>query len=85
MAVCRTTETGAGVTWAQFLAEWAEAKQTLARVDSAKQTLALADSVADRMAEMLVGRTNKCRPDLCRALKKELRDFDMTTGKWKKK
>lgn len=59
-------------------------------VSDAKEQLAAADDVAYLMAVLLVGRLRKIQmpgnygaTDTLRKLKKELRDFDMTTGKWK--
>lgn len=39
---------------------------------------------ANAMAELLRGRLRSVQPSLLRALKRELRDFNMTTGKWEK-
>ena len=45
-----------------------------------------ADENATAMARMLVGRLQRINSaEVLRKLKKELRDFDMTTGKWRSK
>lgn len=55
-----------------------------AAVRQAADTLRAADSVATDLAWMLRGRLRKVQNrDSLRALKRELRDFDMTTGEWK--
>ena len=58
-------------------------------VSSAERTLRYADMAATKMAKMLVGRLRKVNAilysgsDVLIALKKELRDFNCTTRKWK--
>ena len=65
-------------------------------VKEAETTMRAADRMAVDMAAMLVGRlqavNNKSyhpsisdwqRTDILRALKRELKNFDATTGKWK--
>jgi len=53
-------------------------------VRDAKQTLLAADNVAGDLAWLLCGRLRRVASiHTLRALKKELRNFDMTTGKWK--
>lgn len=39
---------------------------------------------ASAMARFLAGRLRSADPSDLRALKRELRDFDMTTGRWKR-
>ena len=50
---------------------------------SARHTMNQADSVANSMANMLVGRLNKCSGNTLEKLKRELRDFNIQTHKWK--
>lgn len=50
----------------------------------AKAQLDAADEVASQLAAMLCGRLRKVHSSYARALKRELRDFDMTTGRWKR-
>jgi len=59
-------------------------------VSNAEEQLKAADAAALSMAQLLVGRLRHVqRPGYyggtraLRELKKELRDFDMTTGEWK--
>lgn len=55
-------------------------------VAQAKTVMDAADSVATEMARILCGSGRLRRvsnPDLLRTLKRQLRDFDMTTGRWK--
>lgn len=55
-----------------------------AAVALANTQLAAADEVAVNMAGLLVGRLRKVyREDHLRALKRELADFNIQTGKWK--
>ena len=57
---------------------------TRAAVNQAMATLRAADEVAGDMAYLLKGRLRKVsNADTLKALKRELRDFDMHTGKWK--
>lgn len=52
-------------------------------VRAAKTQLDAADSIANSMAGLLVGRLRHVyTPEHLKALKKELRGFNMTTGKW---
>lgn len=56
-----------------------------AAMNEAEERIRAADSVSTQMAQMLRGRLRKVKyPHLLRDLKRELRDFDMTTGRWKK-
>jgi hypothetical protein len=59
-------------------------------VSNAESQLQAADSAALSMAQLLVGRLRHVQSSghwagtsALRKLKKELRDFDMTTGEWK--
>jgi hypothetical protein len=53
-------------------------------VSLAKDTLRAADNAANDMAILLRGRLRQVNNrDALRKLKRELRDFDMTTGQWK--
>lgn len=50
----------------------------------ARASLEAADTIADGIANLLIGRLRKVRSGLVlRALKKELANYDMTTGRWK--
>lgn len=58
-----------------------EAAQVL---KAARLSAEAADSIADGVASLLVGRLRKVRSGTAlRALKKELANYDMTTGRWK--
>jgi len=60
---------------------WAEMTDAVAE---AKTTIAIAGSIAADMGRILCGKLRTCDAgDLC-DLKRELRGFNMTTGKWKK-
>ena len=50
---------------------------------TARATMDQADSVANSMAGMLVGRLHKCSGYTLAKLKRELRDFNIQTHKWK--
>lgn len=53
-------------------------------VQEAEATMRAADSVALSMVRLLVGRLRKCGNNyLLGHLKRELRDFNMTTNTWK--
>jgi hypothetical protein len=54
-----------------------------AAVSEAKQTLHAADDVAKSMAGLLRGRLRHCYYSDLVALKKELKGFNMHTGRWK--
>jgi hypothetical protein len=57
-----------------------------AAVQAAEYQLRAADEAALAMASMLRGRLRKVDSKYAlSALKKELRDFDMTTGRWRDK
>lgn len=53
-------------------------------VAEARSTMAAADTVADGMADLLCGRLRHVSPYRLEKLKRELRDFNMHTGQWKK-
>ena len=67
------------------MSKWHEMK---AAVQEAEHTFRAADSISKDMAELLIGRLRKVSNSyvgndaLCK-LKRELRDFNMTTGEWK--
>lgn len=52
-------------------------------IDSAKAKLAAADQTANRMAAIIRGRLRHCNYGVLCDLKKELKDFNMSTGNWK--
>lgn len=55
-----------------------------AAVEEAREQLRAADSVAYNMAHLLRGRLRKVEDRyVLAALKRELHDFNATTGKWK--
>ncbi len=56
-------------------------------VCEAQQTLNLADDHVRSMAKMVIGRLQQAdvRNSVLTALKKELRDYNIHTGKWKKR
>lgn len=58
-----------------------------ASVDEAKMMLRAVDSQVETMAELLCGRLRLLKSfrgvDALRTLKRELRDFNGTTGKWR--
>lgn len=59
--------------------------ETRSAVRNAKAQLEAADEVAGTMAGLLVGRLTKVwSVDTLAALKRELRDFNIHTGKWNK-
>jgi hypothetical protein len=49
----------------------------------AEQTLDAARSVASQMASMLVGKLRQCSESDLARLKRELRDFNIHTGRWR--
>lgn len=52
--------------------------------EEAKRTMAQADEASTDMARMLVGRLRKVNSSIAlKALKAELKDFDMRTERWK--
>lgn len=54
-------------------------------VRESRQIFNAVDAVTSEMADLLAGRLRKVRDiSALRAMKKELRDFDMTTGTWKR-
>lgn len=54
-------------------------------VAEATHTLQAADGVAARMGEILVGRLRHCGLYTLKQLKRELRDFNIHTGEWRKR
>ncbi len=52
-------------------------------INEAEATFRSADSCATQLARALKGRLRQVSPWLVRELKKELRDFNMHTEKWK--
>ena len=54
-----------------------------AAVEDAEKTLGFADMAADKVASQLVGRLRHVDNETLRALKRELRLFNMNTGEWK--
>ena len=49
----------------------------------AETTMKLGNGVANNMSRMLRGRLRHCDSAYLRALKREIRDFNMATGAWK--
>jgi hypothetical protein len=61
---------------------WREMRKVISK---AKQIQEAADDSAASMARILNGRLRQVGDrDVLRHLKRELRDFDMVTGRWKK-
>lgn len=58
-----------------------------AAVKDAERTMRLADIATDSLVQLVVGRLRKVTSwrghDALKSLKKELRDYNMGTGKWK--
>ncbi len=52
-------------------------------VAEANQTMRAADDQANAMAGILRGRLRNCSEWNLKALKRELRDFNIKTGRWK--
>ena len=52
-------------------------------VSDAEGTLRAADAQAERMAGLLIGRLRKISAWRLKQLKRELREFNIQTGKWK--
>ena len=52
-------------------------------IRDAKETIENADKVAASIAPILRGRLRRCSPSDVAALKRELRDFNLTTHRWK--
>lgn len=53
-------------------------------LDEAQARFRAADDAADRIARMLIGRLSKVNSvSALSSLKRELRDFNIHTGKWK--
>ncbi len=55
-----------------------------AAIEDAEYTLCAADVMAETMARILQGRLRKVKNyHVLRALKRELKNYDMRTGEWK--
>lgn len=54
-----------------------------AAMSEARQTMRAADNQANAMADMLDGRLRKVNPRYLAKLKKQLKDFNAHTGRWK--
>lgn len=54
-----------------------------AAIAQAKSVSSAADQMTRELAGIMRGRLRQCRPDDLVRLKRELRDFNMHTGKWK--
>lgn len=52
-------------------------------VEDAKATLERADWIANKTVKMLEGRLQSVSPYFLKRIKRELRDFNITTGLWK--
>ena len=54
-------------------------------IEDARQTITNGDSHINKMASIIEGRLKSCKVSsgTLRKLKRELRDFNMITGKWK--
>lgn len=52
-------------------------------IDDARRTLEHADQLAQQLARLLQGRLRKVHSWTLKGLKRELRDFNMHTGKWR--
>lgn len=53
-------------------------------VQESKEIMRAADVVAGDAARLIVGRLRHCSSGTLEQLKRELRDFNMQTGQWKK-
>lgn len=54
-----------------------------AAAESARVTLRYADRMVEKLGWMMCGRLHTLDAHTLRELKRELRNFDMTTGRWK--
>lgn len=61
---------------------WAELSRAIAETREMDRA---AGQYANAMAELLRGRLHRVDTSTLRALKRELRGFNMTTGQWEKK
>lgn len=52
-------------------------------ISEANYVLKYADKVAAQIGRLLIGRLKHCSNHTLKALKKELRDYNMHTGEWK--
>ena len=59
--------------WDEFWIAWKDAKDTIR----------MADAVASQIGTVLVGRLKQCDCGVLCALKRELRDFNIGTRKWR--
>ena len=59
--------------------KWDEMMEALRE---AENTIIAADSIANGMARMLCSRLRNINPDHAANLKRELRNFNIHTGKW---
>jgi hypothetical protein len=57
--------------------------EMIGAIEDAEITLRSADNVAKRLARVLPGRLRHCDAYTLKRLKRELRDFNITTGEWK--
>jgi len=60
--------------------KWDEMREAYVEAEG---TVRAADGIVNSMAKMLIGRLRKANPSLCVALKRELRDFNISTKRWK--
>jgi hypothetical protein len=49
----------------------------------AEETVRSADAIINAMARMLCGRLGKVSPGYLKSIKRELKDFNIQTGRWK--
>jgi hypothetical protein len=54
-------------------------------LSEASETMRAADSYAWNAARLIVGRLRHVNPGILREMKRELRDFNMVTGRWETK
>ncbi len=59
---------------------WIEARQA---IQDARNTMSSADGIANDCADILEGRLRRVNQYKLARLKRELRDFNIHTGKWK--
>jgi hypothetical protein len=52
-------------------------------LSEAREIQSAADTNAGQMAQMIKGRLHHVAPWILKDLKRELRDFNLTTGQWK--
>lgn len=56
-----------------------------AAVRDAEMTLSAADTVACQLAPLLAGRLRNCHSSDLARLKRELKDFNIHTGRWRRR